>query len=299
MNAAFRGRKDSGTAVTEAQSTHISKLKESSFRSDFRTLYDYSITVFPFRSGKFVKTFHMTHSYQLSGMTCSGCENKFKNTLMALPGVTSVEVSKERNTAIISMDSHITQAALQQALGGSQSKYQIAAAKISAMTEPVESRSWLQTYKPILLIFAYITIISAVVSWQSGSMDTVIFMRIFMAGFFLTFSFFKMLNLKAFAESYAMYDLVAKKFNAWGYLYAFIELGLGVAFALNLAPGVVNWVTLVVMLISVLGVLESVLNKRKIRCACLGAVFNLPMSTVTIVEDAIMIAMSAAMLLIM
>ncbi|RYZ78221.1 MAG: heavy-metal-associated domain-containing protein, partial [Proteobacteria bacterium] len=44
------------------------------------------------------------------------------------------------------------------------------------------------------------------------------------------------------------------------------------------------------------GVLQSVLNKRKIQCACLGAVFNLPMSTVTIIEDGLMIAMSAVML---
>jgi hypothetical protein len=42
-----------------------------------------------------------------------------------------------------------------------------------------------------------------------------------------------------------------------------------------------------------------VLNKKKIQCACLGAVFNLPMSTVTIIEDALMIAMSGAMILLM
>ncbi|OYW82093.1 MAG: heavy metal transporter, partial [Sphingobacteriia bacterium 32-37-4] len=40
------------------------------------------------------------------------------------------------------------------------------------------------------------------------------------------------------------------------------------------------------------------LNKKKIQCACLGDVFNLPMSTVTIIEDALMIGMSAVMLLI-
>jgi len=50
------------------------------------------------------------------------------------------------------------------------------------------------------------------------------------------------------------------------------------------------------MTISIIGVLQSVLNKQKIQCACLGAVFNLPMSTVTIIEDGIMILMSAVML---
>jgi len=239
----------------------------------------------------------MTHTYQLTGMTCSGCENKVKSNLLVLPEVTAVEVSKETNSATISMEKHIGLDTLQQALGGSESKYQISATHHSETLE--EAKSWAETYKPILLIFGYVTAISLVVSWQDNTINFMVFMRIFMAGFFLTFSFFKMLNLKAFAESYAMYDIVAKKFSAWGYIYAFIELGLGVSFALNLSPVMVNWVTLIVMTISILGVLESVLNKKKIQCACLGAVFNLPMSTVTIVEDAIMIAMSAAMLILM
>jgi len=239
----------------------------------------------------------MTHTYQLTGMTCGGCENKVKSNLLVLPDVTAVEVSKDTHSATISMDQHIGLDTFQQALGGVDSKYQISAVHHSETLE--EAKSWAETYKPILLIFGYVTAIALVVSWQENTVNFMVFMRIFMAGFFLTFSFFKMLNLKGFAESYAMYDIVAKKFSAWGYIYAFIELGLGFSFALNLSPAVVNWVTLIVMTISILGVLESVLNKKKIQCACLGAVFNLPMSTVTIVEDAIMIAMSAAMLILM
>ncbi|WP_082489415.1 heavy-metal-associated domain-containing protein [Pedobacter sp. Leaf176] len=239
----------------------------------------------------------MTHTYQLTGMTCGGCENKVKSNLLVLPDVTSVEVSKDTNSATITMDKHIGLSTLQQALGGAESKYQIAATAHSEVLE--ETKSWAATYKPILLIFGYVFAISLVVSWQNGALNLMTFMRIFMAGFFLTFSFFKMLNLSAFAESYAMYDIVAKKFSGWGYIYAFIELGLGLSFALNVSPLTVNWITLIVMVVSILGVLESVLNKKKIQCACLGAVFNLPMSTVTIVEDAIMIAMSAAMLVLM
>lgn len=51
------------------------------------------------------------------------------------------------------------------------------------------------------------------------------------------------------------------------------------------------------MSVVIAGVLQSVLFKRKIRCACLGDVFNLPMSTITVIEDALMIVMSAIMLL--
>lgn len=53
-----------------------------------------------------------------------------------------------------------------------------------------------------------------------------------------------------------------------------------------------NAVTAVVMGVSLLGVLKAVLSKQAIRCACLGTVFNLPMSTVTIVEDGLMLAMA-------
>ena len=53
------------------------------------------------------------------------------------------------------------------------------------------------------------------------------------------------------------------------------------------------------MSISIIGVLQSVLNKKKIQCACLGVVFDLPMSTVTIIEDALMIGMSRTMILML
>jgi hypothetical protein len=118
----------------------------------------------------------------------------------------------------------------------------------------------------------------------------------FMAGFFLVFSFFKLLDLKGFADSYASYDIVAKKWRGWGYLYPFIELALGLAFLVKLDLPITNGVTFVVMGISIIGVLQSLLQKRRIQCACLGAVFNLPMSTITVIEDGLMIAMSGWML---
>lgn len=238
----------------------------------------------------------MTHTYQLTGMTCSSCEAKVKSSLLMLPNVTAVEVSKDANTATITMDKHISITSLQDAIGGSGSKYQIAATHHNEVTE--QAKNWFTTYKPILLIFFYITLISGISSFSNSPFGGkgAAFMQYFMAGFFLVFSFFKMLNLKGFADSYKMYDVVAKQIPAWAYLYAFIELGLGIAYTINFNPFVTNIITLVVMSISIIGVLKSVLNKKKIQCACLGAVFNLPMSTVTIIEDALMIAMSAIML---
>ncbi len=227
-------------------------------------------------------------------MTCGSCEAKVKSSLLVLPHVTEVEVSKEKQTATISMDKHIPLSIFQ---NGLDKKYTISG--IEQTEAPEQVKSWLATYKPILLIFGYITAVSLIAVFQHAPTDWMGGMNTFMAGFFLTFSFFKMLDLKGFAESYAMYDIVGGKVKAWGYVYAFIELGLGIGYATRFNPLLVNIITLVVMTISITGVLQSVLKKRRIQCACLGAVFNLPMTTVTIVEDALMIVMSAGMIFVM
>ena len=228
----------------------------------------------------------MTHTYQLTGMTCTSCESKVKSLLESVENVTNVEVSKEYDSVTISMDRHINLSNFQKVLDA---KYTISAKQNIELEE--QAKSWFQTYAPILLIFLYVSTITLLIQLKSGHMQH------FMAGFFLVFSFFKLLNLKGFAESYVMYDVVAKKFSFWAYSYAFVEVGLGISYLLNYNPLVTNACTFVVMSISIIGVLQSVFDNKKIQCACLGAVFNLPMSTVTIIEDALMIVMSGYMIL--
>lgn len=234
----------------------------------------------------------MTHKYSLTGMTCAACEAKVKSTLLSTPHILSAEVSRKHATAIIEMEKHISLPDLQKALGGTDSKYQIAATDHNETAE--QARDWLITYKPVLLIFAYLFTATIAIEWLRG-FSISHWMNNFMAGFFLVFSFFKLLNLSAFAESYSMYDVVAKRWKAWGYIYAFIELTLGILFLIQWQPLFTNMMAFIVMAVSIVGVLQSVFNKRKIKCACLGAVFNLPMSTITIIEDALMMAMSGIM----
>lgn len=240
----------------------------------------------------------MTHTYNITGMTCGNCVAKAKSKLLMLGDVSEAEVQLEAPQATITMQKHIPVSLLQDALNKA-GNYTITEAD-GGMHHAIPAEgpgSWLNTYKPILLIGAYITGITLLIEAVRGSFHWHMWMPNFMAGFFLVFSFFKLLNLKGFAESYSSYDIIAKKWLGWGYVYAFIELGLGIAFLLNFNPLITNAVTFVVMSISIIGVLQSVLNKREIQCACLGAVFNLPMSTVTIIEDALMIVMSGVMIL--
>ena len=233
----------------------------------------------------------MVHKYQITGMTCSSCEAKVKSALLMVDNVTHVEVSLQDHSTTITMDKHVPLKELQKALDP---KYQIAALEHNEMTE--QTKSWFETYKPILLIFFYITLTTVLIQINNQHFDLMQWMRHFMAAFFLVFSFFKLLNLKGFAESYAMYDILARRFPSWAYIYAFIELALGIGYMIDFNPIVINMVSFFVMSVSIIGVLKTVLNKQQIQCACLGDVFHLPMSIVTIIEDALMIIMAAFML---
>jgi copper chaperone CopZ len=239
----------------------------------------------------------MTHTYKVTGMTCTGCEEKVKRLLEKVNNVTEVRISRDKEEVAITMSQHIPTAQLQTALKD-YPKYQLSEKHVHMPVDlPEENKTWFQTYKPVILIFAYITIVTLLIQYKNDSFHWMQWMNHFMAGFFLTFSFFKLLNLQGFSDSYSTYDIIAKRWPFYGKIYAFIELALGLAYLTAFRPGVTNAVTFIVMSISLIGVLQSVLDKRKIRCACLGDVFNLPMSTITILEDALMIVMSAAMLI--
>lgn len=230
------------------------------------------------------------------------CEAKVRDLLSKTPGIKNVAINLAKATADIEMGSHISTETLKSALKA-YPKYELSeviqAPVVTTLVKDDNKKSWFVTYKPILVIFAYITAISVITGFSDGNFSVVNAMRVFMAGFFITFSFFKMLDLNGFADSYSMYDIVAKKFRQWAYIYAFVELALGLAYTTNFQPGIINYITLVVMSVSIIGVLQSVFKKQKIKCACLGAVFNLPMSTLTIFEDVLMMAMSIAMIIMM
>lgn len=173
------------------------------------------------------------------------------------------------------------------------------------MTEPAalnpyaieEDTTKFKALMPLVIIFIYLMGFVTLSEIHRGEFNFMLSMNNFMGGFFLIFSFFKFLNLRGFADAYSIYDIIAKKWHGYGFLYPFIELFLGISYLYGLFPKTTNIITLLVMLISSIGVIQSVLKKNKIQCACLGTVFNLPMTTVTIIEDLLMVTMAAIMLI--
>lgn len=152
-------------------------------------------------------------------------------------------------------------------------------------------------YKPLFVIVGLIALASATAAWNQGRVDSLAFMQNFMAGFFLVFSGFKLLDIKGFAEGYSQYDLLAKHWHSYGLLYPFIELGLGLSYLLWPMNENLHIATLVLMTFGGIGVTIKVVKKEKFQCACLGTFIDVPLTYITIVEDFGMALMAAAMLL--
>lgn len=242
----------------------------------------------------------MTHTYNIQGMHCGSCVTRIKSELLKLGDVVSAEVGLAAPQATIQMSKHIGIAALQAAVGKA-GDFKItestAIHDMHASGEPATAEK--ASYYPVYLIFAYVAGVSTLVQVVNGSFNWMIWMSHFMAGFFLVFSFFKLINLRGFADGFRTYDLPARYWPAWAYIYPFAELALGIGFLTGFSPAAVTVATLVIMSISAVGVINSLLQKKQIQCACLGTVIRLPLGTLSLVEDLLMVIMSVWMLWMM
>lgn len=240
----------------------------------------------------------MKHTYSVSGMTCEGCKSAVLDALLSIEGVNHVAVNLEANEASITMEKHIHVDELQKALP---SKYTIQEKKETNIFGSISGdktetdKSKLEQLKPLLLIFGYL--LTAAVLMNYSPWDTKTFMLDFMGLFFIVFSFFKMLDLKGFPESFRMYDPLAKVVPLYGWIYPFIESALGLMFLMRFEVEIALVVTLVILGLTTIGVTQSLFSKKSIKCACLGTALNLPMTEATFIENIVMLAMAVFMLL--
>ena len=154
----------------------------------------------------------------------------------------------------------------------------------------------IKDFLPLIVMFGIIGLFVGVRQIMLGELDILYVMADFMAGFFLIFGIFKILNWKGFVDAYSTYDLLAKRSRVYGYLYPLIELSLGFSYLFRLYPTITSIITLVIMVIGAVGVAGELRKKNQIPCACLGVVFKIPMTTVTFIEDVLMAVMAILML---
>lgn len=236
----------------------------------------------------------MKHTYIITGMTCNSCRTSVEDKLNALPEVEKASVNLETSEAIIEMSNHISTEQLQMALSD---KYSISEKNIFKTTSSSidKEKSDLHQLFPLFLIFAYIIIASALLNKNPWDING--FMLDFMGLFYVVFSFFKLLDLKGFPESYKMYDPIAKVIPLYGWVYPFIEVALGVMFLMRIVTPIALIITLIVLGITTIGVTKTLLDKKSIQCACLGTALKLPMTKATFIENSIMIVMAIVMLI--
>lgn len=244
---------------------------------------------------------------RIAGMHCGGCASKISSALRTLDGVESATVSPQQGAAVIAGELIPGEEALAAAVAsaGDYTLIDVESAEPGARSESSNRQHHraagdqpTESLYPLFLIVGFIAGVTLLIAVGTGEWSIEPIMRHFMAGFFIVFSFFKLLDPPGFVSAYRGYDLVARKVPAWGWAYPFVELALGIAYLLAWAPVVTNTVTLVLMLVGAAGVLKALHDKRAIRCACLGTALNLPMTKVTLVEDLTMAGMAAGMLLI-
>lgn len=162
--------------------------------------------------------------------------------------------------------------------------------------EKPEKESSTKEYIKLWLVLAGITVTSLALNSRFGGGTWHELLCWFMGVFFVVFASFKLIGYSTFVHMFAGYDIVAKRFKLYGYLYPFIELGLGILYLANLLPGTRDILTIIVMGVGTIGVVQELRKKSGVHCACLGNVIKLPLSTVSLIEDVGMGLMAAYML---
>lgn len=149
---------------------------------------------------------------------------------------------------------------------------------------------------PLLAVFLIILALSSIRQITQG-LDPMLFMMDFMGIFFIVFGLLKVVDLKGFVDGFQAYDFIAKRFRIYGYSYPFIEIALGGLYLLGM---MFLWQNILVVILSSIGVYtayKSIKEEKGIRCVCLGTMFDLPMTWVTIFENALMLIMVIFMII--
>ncbi len=155
----------------------------------------------------------------------------------------------------------------------------------------------LNRYWP-LFVLVLIAILGASALVYSAEEDFFTWMHFFMGFFLCQFAMLKLFHPSNFADGFQMYDIVAKSSRSYAYLYPYIELGLGLGYLSFINPPLVYIITIVVMGIGLIGVIRALRAGLDVRCACMGTILDVPLSTVTLSEDIAMIVMACFMLFV-
>jgi glutaredoxin len=153
-------------------------------------------------------------------------------------------------------------------------------------------------YAPVLAVFAVTALMAAAASYGAfGTLLTAHAVKWFIAFSMCVLAALKLRDLESFSSMFLGYDLLARRWVPYSYIYPFAELGAGVL----MISGALTWLSApIALLIGGIGaasVFKAVyIDRRELKCACMGGDSNVPLGFISLTENLMMLAMAAWML---
>ncbi len=145
-------------------------------------------------------------------------------------------------------------------------------------------------------IFLFL-IVAATLMSTLDSFDGLEWIRWFMGGLMIIFGGLKLLGIEVFTKVFPLYDLIAKRFAPYKYVYPLLQVLLGMFFIMGAYPVVRNILTIVVGASGLIGMIQVVSQRGAIRLSYLGTILRLRFSTVILIENTIMVCLGTIMLI--
>jgi hypothetical protein len=146
----------------------------------------------------------------------------------------------------------------------------------------------------VIAVFAMTALMALAVSYAVfGTPFTVRAGEWFIAFSMCVLAMLKLQNVESFSSMFLNYDLLAKRWVPYSYVYPYAEGAAGVL----MAAGALTWlsvpVALVIGTIGAVSVIKAVyIDKRELKCACVGGDSNVPLGFLSLTENVMMVAMA-------
>ncbi len=151
------------------------------------------------------------------------------------------------------------------------------------------------TYRPVLVIFAMAFLIAIAATWNSsGSILNLRVVELFIAVSMCILAIQKLRDVESFSTMFLNYDLLAKRWVRYGYVYPYGEAIAGVLMVAGALPWVSGPIALTIGTIGAVSVIKAVyIDKRELKCACVGGDTSVPLGAISLTENIMMMIMGA------
>ncbi|GMM71615.1 glutaredoxin family protein [Alteromonas gracilis] len=154
-------------------------------------------------------------------------------------------------------------------------------------------------YTPILVIFSLAALIVGALMLKGGiAADTTSFIMNFIGITMVILALQKLQDIVAFSNQFITYDLLAMKHVRYAYVYPFAEAYAGLGMLSGLPALMVSPISIFIGAIGAVSVIKAVyIDKRELKCACVGGNSDLPLGFISLTENLAMFGAGSYMLL--